>query len=74
MLTQDQKNDLRKRVLQGQPLSLEEAKEVFESLRQGQAQAVLAGAEKKTSKKSGGKKGMSDEELDKDLDDLMKDM
>lgn len=63
-LTAEQRNDLRKRVLMGQPLTLDEAKEVVESLRQGAGVAVLAGESKP---KKGKKPGMTDEQLDADL-------
>lgn len=66
-LTAEQRNDLRKRVLMGQPLTLEESKEVIESLRQGAGVAVLAGESKR---KQGKKPGISDEALDADLASL----
>lgn len=67
-LTVEERNDLRKRVLLNQPLSLEEAKQVIESLRTGAAVAILAGEEKATKKSK--KPAMSDEALDADLNSL----
>lgn len=67
MLTAEERNDLRKRVLLGQPLSLEESRQVIESVRQGAGTAVLAGAEKKTRSK---KNSLSDEALNADLESL----
>lgn len=70
-LTAEQRNDLRRRVLSGVPLNLDEAKAVIASLRQGQGVAVLAGEAKAAKGKSGRKKvAMTDEALDKDLEDL----
>ena len=65
VLTAEQKNDLRKKVLMRQPLTLDEARDVIESARQGRAVAVLAGEAKSTKKK--GAKGISDDQLDADL-------
>ena len=72
MLSLEERNDLRKRVLQGKPLTLDEARAVFETLRQGQGAVIIAAGEAKVRKSSSKKKGISDEELDKDLDDLLK--
>ena len=67
-LTPEQRNDLRKRVLMGQQLTLEESREVIESLRQGAGVAVLAGENRpKRGKKA---PGISDETLEKELADL----
>lgn len=69
ILSAEERNDLRKRVLAGQPLTLDEARAVFATLRQGQGVAALAG-EAKRAKGKGAKKSMSDEELDRDLENL----
>lgn len=66
-LTAEQRNDLRRRVLLGQELSLEEARDVIESLRQGAGAAALAGEQKAKKPKKG---SMSDEQLDADLQGL----
>lgn len=68
MLTVEERNDLRRKVLAGQDLSLEEARQVIESLRQGQGVAALA----VESKRSGRKKSaaISDDQLDADLKGL----
>lgn len=70
ILTQEEKNDLRKRVLRGEPLTLDEARAVVASTRQGSAAAVLAGGSDKKSNKKSAKKGISDADLDKDLEGL----
>jgi len=63
-LTQEERNDLRKRVLAGYSLTLDEAKAVLDSTRQGQGAAVLAGESKKPRAK---KDALSDAQLDADL-------
>ena len=63
-LTTEERNDLRKRVLMGQPLTLEEARAVIESCRTGAGAAQIAGAEKKSRSK---KPSITDEQLDADL-------
>lgn len=69
-LTSEERNDLRRRVLAGIPLTLEEARDVIASVRQGQGVAALAG-EAKAARGGGRKKSaLSDEALDKDLADL----
>ena len=65
MLTAEERNDLRKKVLMGGTLSVEEARQVIESLRTGAGAAVIAGAEKKQRKSKN--PGVSDEQLDADL-------
>lgn len=65
MLSQEERNDLRKRVLRGESLSVEEAKAVFETLRQGQGAVVLT--EEKPKKSSRKKEALSDAQLDSDL-------
>ena len=69
MLSKEEQNDLRKRVLSGIPLTIDEARAVFETLRQGQATILIEG-EKKPKKKSKKETAFSDAELDKDLADL----
>lgn len=69
-LSVEQRNDLRKRVLMNQPLTLEEAREIIESLRVGAGAAVLTGESK--AKRASAKKGVSDEQLDSELDSLLK--
>lgn len=68
MLSTEERNDLRKRVLMGQPLSLEEARQVIESVRTRAGAAIIAGAEKKTRTKKN--PGITDEQLDADLGSL----
>lgn len=67
-LTAEERNDLRRRVLSGTPLTIEEARDVIASVRQGQGVAALAGEAKATRKgKGGAKKALSDDQLDADL-------
>lgn len=70
MLSMEDRNDLRKRVLRGEQLSVEEARAVFETLRSGQGGVVITG---ETTRKKGRKKkeGMSDEALEASLDKLL---
>jgi len=63
-LSSEERNDLRKRVLMGQALTLEEARSVIESCRTGAGAAMLAGGEKKS---RGKKQQFTDEALDADL-------
>lgn len=68
LLTQEEKNDLRRRVLAGGTLTLEEARAVIETYRAQQGAAIIAsGAPKKRTSK---KPSMSDDELERDLADL----
>lgn len=72
LLTPEERNDLRRRVLAGIPLNVDEARAVIASIRQGQGVAALAGEAKAA---RGGKRGskrptMSDEDLNKDLENL----
>jgi hypothetical protein len=72
MLTAEERGDLRRRVLAGIPLTVDEARSVIASIRQGQGVAALAG-EAKAAKGGGGRKkksAISDEQLDKELADL----
>lgn len=64
-LTQEERNDLRKKVLRGESLTLEEARSVFETIRQAQGVAAIDGeAKPKRGKRT---PGVSDEQLDADL-------
>ena len=65
-LTAEQRNDLRKKVLAGQQLSLDEAREVVADARAGRTVAVLAG-EAKAAKGKSRKPAMSDDALNADL-------
>lgn len=73
ILSAEERNDLRKKVLSGQDLTLEEARSVYETIRLGGAAAMING---ETTRKKGGKrkKGMSDEELSSDLDKALADI
>ena len=64
-LTQEERNDLRRKVLSGVGLTPLEARRVFETLRSGQAAAIAADGAPKRERK--GKKAMSDEELNASL-------
>lgn len=70
MLSEADCLDLRKRVLMGEELSLEEAQQVFEKLRQAQGGAVIAAEDRKKTGRKPSKPGISDEQLDADLNDL----
>ena len=72
MLTEAEMLDMRKMVLMGQELSLEDARKVFETLRTNQGGAVLAAEERKATKGSrkSNKPALSDEALDADLANL----
>lgn len=67
-LSVEECNDLRKRVLRGEELSVEEARRVIETLRQGQGTVLAKEAKTGTRKPRASKKGMSDEELGSSLD------
>lgn len=67
-LSEAERNDLRKKVLRGERLSLEEARAVIETCRLGGAAAIAAGADKP--KKGKKKEALSDAALDADLADL----
>ena len=62
-LTTEERNDLRKRVLMGQALSIEEARAVIESCLMGAGVAAMTPGKEKRSKKP----AFSDEQLDADL-------
>lgn len=68
LLSQEERNDLRKKVLAGIGLTKEEARRVFETLRKNQASAIAASDRPKRERK--GKKQMSDEELNASLQGL----
>lgn len=67
-LTQEERNDLRKRVLMGYVLSVEEARSVIESTRTGAAAAAMTPKEKKGKTK---KEALSDDALNSSLDSLL---
>jgi hypothetical protein len=69
ILTQEEKNDLRKKVLSGQALTIEEARDVVHSLRVNSAAALVASEPKKRT--GGAKKSMSDEDLDAALNSVL---
>lgn len=70
MLSSDDLNDLRRRVLRGEQLTIDEARKVFTFLR-GDA-AVAAGAVAAKARAPGKKKvAMTDEALDSSLDMLL---
>lgn len=64
--TPEQKNDLRQRVLRGERLDLDTCRKVIEDLRQARFGAATAAAA--STKKKSTRKGISDEQLDKELD------
>ena len=69
VLSQEERLDLRRRVLAGESLSLDQARQVIDSLRHGQGVAILSQENKP--KKGGSKKpALSDDALDADLADL----
>lgn len=71
MLSVEERNDLRKKVLRGEQMTLEEAREVFASIRQGAAIANAGPGESEKKPRKGTKKpGISDAELDDQLKDL----
>jgi len=73
ILTAEERNDLRKRVLAGEDLTLEEARSVYETVRLGGAAALIA-ADGTGKKKRSKKPGMSDDELSSSLDDALKEV
>ena len=68
LLSQEERNDLRKRVLAGEDLSLEEARQVVETIRQGRGAAALAAESKPKRSGSRKKAGMSDADFNASLD------
>ena len=73
-LSIEERNDLRKKVLRGEQLTLDEARSVYESLRQGQgATAELdAGTKPKRARKASAP--ATDDQLNADLDRLLPSM
>lgn len=71
-LTPDECNDLRRRVLAGGSLTIEEARQVYTTLRK--SQAVMAASPEDAPKRAARTKkaGLSDEDLDASLDSLLK--
>lgn len=67
-LTQEERQDLRNRVLSGYKMSVEEAKRVYETLRTGQGAVVITGETK--NKRKPKREAYSDAQLDADLKDL----
>lgn len=68
ILTAEERNDLRKKVLRGEKLSLEDARAVYATLRSGHEAAAIAG---ETSKKKGKKReALPDAQLDAELSSL----
>lgn len=67
-LTVEERHDLRRRVLAGYKMNVEEAQRVYETLRAGQGIAVLTGEATKKSRKK--KESLTDEQLNADLDSL----
>lgn len=67
-LTQEERLDMRRRVLSGERLSIEEARRVFETLRTNQGAAIIG--EDKPKKGSRKKRAYDDASLDADLKDL----
>src|SRR4051812_24120594 len=65
LLSQEERNDLRKKVLRGEDLTLFEARSVYETLRSGQGAAVVTGESSKKSRKK--REAYSDASLDADL-------
>lgn len=74
-LTQEERNDLRKKVLRGEQLTLDEARSVYETLRQGQAtvsaELTKEGKPKRARKASA---PATDDQLNADLDRLLPSM
>jgi len=67
ILSQDERNDLRKLVLSGGQLDLEQAKAVIDTIRQGRGVAAMS-AEAKPKRGGAKKAGMSDADLNASLD------
>lgn len=67
-LTNEAKNDLRRRVLAGERLDVATAKQIVEELRAGRRFSAESAAERPTRKR---KQVMSDEALDADLDSFL---
>lgn len=73
MSTLEQKfNEARQRILAGEVLSIADQKELIDALREGRFAAAEAGTKARSERKStkAAKAGISDEDLDSQLDDL----
>jgi len=70
-LTEDEKRDLRRRVLNGYTMTITEARAVMDTLRGDRAAAVLGDEERPKKRGAKKSKGLSDEELDKSLDSAL---
>lgn len=71
-LSNEQRNDLRRRVLAGERLPVETARQIVEEIRAGRRAAALAAVEKGGKKRGKvGKPAMSDADLDADLDNFL---
>lgn len=70
-LTQEEKLDLRRKVLRGEQLTLEESKAALAAVRQNQEfELTLEGMQPKKTRKKAAGKAMSDEDLDASLGSL----
>ena len=75
ILNAEERNDLRRKVIAGEELTLEEARSVYETVRLGGAAALIAADGKgKGGKRGSRKKGMSDEDLNASLDAALSDV
>lgn len=72
MLSQDDLNDLRRKVLRGEQLSIDDARAVFTFMRGDAAGAAGAQAAKAKAPRGSKKVVMTDEALDSSLDQLLK--
>lgn len=73
ILTAEEKNDLRRRVLMGESLTIEQARDVIASCRAGHVSAFAASESSEKKSRSGSrakKQALSDEELDASLSSL----
>ena len=69
VLTPEERQDLRRRVLAGEQLTLEQARQVIDSLKHSQGVAMIS-QENKASRKKSSRPALSDDALDADLADL----
>lgn len=74
ILNAEERADLRKRVLAGEDLTLEEARSVYETVRLGGAAALIASDGKGKGKGRKKKPGMSDEDFNASLDAALADV
>lgn len=70
ILSMEERNDLRKFVLSGGQLSLEQARNVYHTIREGQGAASIVGESAPKKKGSKKREALSDEALAADLDSL----